>query len=67
LWKGVRARGNSHFQRAVLAGAFVGSIGLLMHALLDFHFRIPATALTFLILYALGLVVAQSSVSARPS
>lgn len=67
LWKGVRTGGNSHFQRAVLAGAFVGSVGLLMHALLDFHFRIPATALTFLILYALGLAVAHSSVSARPS
>ncbi len=65
--KGIQARGSSPFQRAVLAGTFVGSVGLLLHALLDFHFRIPATVLTFLILYALGLSVTQTRVPAPRS
>lgn len=64
LWKGARAA-SDRFRRAVLAGIFVGCVGLLAHALLDFHFRIPATALTFLILYALGLALAESRVPAR--
>lgn len=66
LWKAARGRSviRDPFQRAVSAGVFVGCIGLGLHSLLDFHFHIPATALTFAILYALGLALAHGRVPA---
>lgn len=49
------------FRKAVTAGIVTGCGGLLLHSLMDFHFRIPAIALTFVILYALGLALSARS------
>jgi len=52
-------------RRAVVAGIFAGCVGVLVHALVEFHFHIPATALTFAILYGVGLALVRAPVPAR--
>ncbi len=62
LWKAARGGADSpeeRYRRGAIAGIFTGCVGLLLHGLVDFQFHIPATALTFAILYGLGLGLAR--------
>jgi len=44
--------------RSMLFAALVGSISLLLHALVDFNFQIPANAVYFYLLLGIGIVAA---------
>ncbi len=65
MWRSAAARGGAPLEtcdRAVVAGVALGCSGLLVHALADFQFRIPATALAFAVLYGLGCALQGPSV-----
>lgn len=54
---GMRTR-HDRFMRAVLFGSALGLCAMLLHALVEFNFRIPANAGWFFLLFGMGLVAA---------
>jgi len=52
-------RRRDHFIRGVVLGALTGIVAMLIHSLMDFNLRIPANAVYFLALYALGFRAIQ--------
>lgn len=52
---------SSSFKKSILTGVLVSLFTMLIHASLDFSFRIPANAVYFYIVLALGLTVSSTS------
>ena len=64
VWKTLTVeQGAANF--AYHAGAFIGCLGLLVHATVDFNFHIPANALIFLLQAALATSVTPASAERR--
>jgi len=51
----------SRFKKSILTGVLVSLLTMLIHASLDFSFRIPANAVYFYVILALGLAITSSS------
>jgi len=50
------ARRRDHFMRSMLFASLIGSVSLMLHALVDFNFQIPANAVYFYVILAVGIV-----------
>jgi O-antigen ligase len=61
ILKAIRIR-RDLFMRSLLFGTFFGIVSVLIHAFFELHFQIPAIAMYFFVLLALGVIASKKNI-----